>query len=307
MNKLDLVSILDLGAERLRRILETGLSLKAAGPSAGPRPLEGKSIALLFQKPSLRTRVSFDLAVHQMGGHPIYLSPDEVGIGRREPVEDVARVLGRLVDGIVARTFGHDVVEALARYARVPVINGLSDGEHPCQAVADLLTAREKKGGVDGLTIAYVGDGNNVAVSLALASAMCGARMRAASPKGYELPPAAVAAANRAGTETETVVELLDDPREAVSGADVVYTDVWTSMGQEDEAKQRRAVFEPYRVTPELLELSAKDAIFMHPLPAHAGEEVSPGLLDHPKSVVFEQAENRLHGQKAVLMEIYGG
>lgn len=303
MSKRDFISIEGLSPDRLQRILEKGAVLKN---SVSPMLLKGKTIALLFQKPSLRTKVSFDAAVYQMGGHAIYLSPDEVGMGRRESTEDVARVLGRLVDGIVARTFAHHDVEALALHSPVPVINGLSDAEHPCQAVADLLTVREKLGRLKGLTIAYVGDGNNVAVSLAIASLMCGVRVRVASPDGYRMPPWAIDAANQAAVGADACLELLEDPREAVSGADVIYTDVWTSMGQEAETEKRRAIFDDYRVTPEMLDLSAKNGIFLHPMPAHHGEEISAGLLDHPKSAVFDQAENRLHGQKAILMEIYG-
>jgi len=304
MSKRDFISIAGLSPDRLHRILEKGTALK---DSPTPMLLKGKTIALLFQKPSLRTKVSFDAAVYQMGGHAIYLSPDEVGMGQREATEDVARVLGRLVDGIVARTFSHEDIEALALYSPVPVINGLSDAEHPCQAVADLLTVKERLGRLKGLTIAYVGDGNNVAVSLAIASLMCGVRVRAASPDGYGMPPSAIDAANQAAVGADACLELLQDPREAVLGADVIYTDVWTSMGQENETEERRAIFRDYMVTPELLELSATNGIFLHPLPAHHGEEISAGLLDHPKSAVFDQAENRLHGQKAILMEIYGG
>ena len=300
----DLLSIADLDDASLLHLVEVAGRYRAG---LADRPLAGLSVALLFEKPSLRTKVSFDIGVHQLGGHAVYLGKDEVGLNTRELARDVAHVLERWCCAIVARVFDHSTLRDLADAASVPVVNALSDLEHPCQALADLATVQQRFGRLEGVTVAFVGDGNNVARSLAMACAGVGAAFRIASPPAFALERAWVDAVNARYGAKGPRVEEFDDPAQAVAGADVVYTDVWTSMGQEDEAQQRRAVFEPYRVTPELLDLAAGDAIFMHPLPAHTGEEVSPGLLDHPKSVVFEQAENRLHGQKAVLMEIYGG
>ena len=298
--KRDFVSIADLSPKELAALLEKAAALKKRRVS---RALQGKKLAMIFQKPSLRTRVSFEIAMTETGGHALYLSPDEVGMGKREPPEDVARVLSRYVDGIVARTFAHRDIEALARHATVPVVNALSDAEHPCQAMADLLTVRERKGTVQGKVIAFVGDGNNVANSLLLGSAMLGACFRIASPQGYQVRGDVLGRAKA----FSGAVESYDDPAQAVGGADVVYTDVWTSMGQEQEMERRRRAFAPYQVTPQLLALARPDAVFMHPLPAHRGEEVAPGMLEHPASVVFDQAENRLHAQKALLLDLLGG
>lgn len=270
------------------------------------RDLEGKSIALLFQKPSLRTKMSFDIAMNHLGGHAVYLAPEEVGMGKRESTEDVGRVLSRFVDGIVVRTYAHRELLVLAKVASVPVINALSDGEHPCQAIADLATIQQHRGELKGQTIAYVGDGNNVATSLLLGAAMTGARFRIAAPRGYELPASVVQRARMLAQETGATVEESVDPTEVVRGADVVYTDVWTSMGQEREAEKRRAAFAGYQVNEHLVSLARADAIIMHPLPAHAGEEITRSVLEHPRSVVFDQAENRLHAQKALLLELLG-
>ena len=298
----DLVSVADLTADDFWRIIRRAVELKREGRSS---LLEGKTMALVFEKPSLRTRVSFDVAMYQLGGHALYLSDAEVGLGRREPISDAARVLSRYVDVIVARTFAQETVEALAAHATVPVINALSDTEHPCQVVADFLTIYEKKGAVVGLTLAFVGDGNNVASSLLLASALMGVNFRIASPPGYELGEWVVGLGQRLA-QPGGVLTLLADPYAAVQGADVVYTDVWTSMGQEAEAEARRRAFEGFQVTAELLAAAKPDAILMHPLPAHHGEEVAEGLIDCPQSVVFDQAENRLHAQKAILLEVMG-
>jgi ornithine carbamoyltransferase len=268
--------------------------------------LAGKTLALIFEKPSLRTKVSFDVAMHQLGGHSVYLSQVEVGLGSREPIADVARTLSRYVDIIAARTFAHATVESLAKYATVPVINALSDGEHPCQALADIMTIYEKKGELAGLTVAYIGDGNNVANSLFLACASVGTNFRIASPKGYELSKEIVRLGLRSSKRVGAEIALLRDPREAVKGADVVYTDVWTSMGQEAEAAKRRKAFAGHQIDKKLLSLAKRDAIFMHPLPAHHGEEVAPGIIDSKQSLVFDQAENRLHVQKAILAGILG-
>jgi ornithine carbamoyltransferase len=298
----DLLSVADLTSDDIRQLISDAVDMKAAGWLS---TLSGKTLAIMFEKPSLRTRVSFELAMRQLGGQTIYLSPAEVGLGQREAVADVARVLSRYVDAVAARTFSHQALEALASYASVPVINALSDWEHPCQALADLLTIYEKRGELNGLTLAFVGDGNNVARSLMLAASLSGMNFRIASPPGYALDDRVVqlAQSNAAGSE----IVCTADPKLAVEGADIVYTDVWASMGQEAEAEARRQVFAGYQVTDELLSLAGEGAIFMHPLPAHHGEEVAVGVIDSPKSVVFDQAENRLHLQKALLAEILGG
>jgi len=301
----------DLSPQEVTKVIQTALRLKACPElverDSDRRPLlAGKALALLFEKPSLRTRVSFDMAMHHLGGHCLYLSPQEVGLGQREPVKDVARVLSRYVDGIAARTFAHETVEELARWAQVPVINALSDGEHPCQALADLLTVEEKLGGLAGVTLAFIGDGNNVARSLCLGAALTGMRFRIASPAGYELPTALVERAQEYAAASGGSVSCPRQPAEAVAGADIVYTDVWASMGQEREAEERRHAFAGYQVTAELMALASPKALFMHDLPAHRGEEVAEAVIEGPQSVVFDQAENRLHAQKAVLALILG-
>lgn len=296
--KKDILSVSDLNSEEVKGLIEQALAMKRG---ATPRCLVGKTLALLFEKPSLRTRVSFDLAMQQLGGHAIYLSPEEVGLGKREPVADVARVMSRYVDGIAARTFSHQSLVDLARYSTVPVINALSDLEHPCQALADLLTIYEKKGRLSGLALAFIGDGNNVANSLLLGSSLAGMDFRMASPVGYEIRKEVLSRARDLGAHDGTQVQLFGEPQEAARGADVIYTDVWTSMGQELEAKKRRLAFSLYQVDYEILSLAKSDALFMHPLPAHHGEEICEGILESPQSVVFDQAENRLHLQKALL------
>jgi len=243
----------------------------------------------------------------QLGGHAIYLSPAEVGLGKRESISDVARTLSRFVNSIVARTFAHETVELLAKYGSVPVINGLSDREHPCQALGDLLTILEKKGNLKGRHLAYVGDGNNVARSLILATAAVGMDFSIASPPGYELDKPSLRQAKKLASQSGAKIATMAEPRRAVENADVVYTDVWTSMGQEAESDVRRRVFASYKVDAALLSHARKGALFMHPLPAHHGEEIAKGLLDHPQSVVFDQAENRLHIQKAILVRALGG
>jgi ornithine carbamoyltransferase len=245
--------------------------------------------------------------MRQLGGYSLYLSPDEVGLGKRESVRDVAQVLSRYADIIIARTFSHQTLEVLANYASVPVINALSDLEHPCQALADLLTIYEKKETLEGITLAYIGDGNNVAHSLLLATALTGVNFRMASPHGYEVQERILQLAQDYAAESGAEILGTEDPRLAVSNADVVYTDVWTSMGQQNEAEQRRQIFAAYQINEELLSLAKEDAILMHPLPAHHGEEVAENILYSPQSVVFDQAENRMHVQKALLVEILGG
>jgi len=298
----DLLSIGDLAPNDIRGLIDKAVAMKRQGAGT---VLAGKTLALLFEKPSLRTRVSFDVAMHQLGGHSLTLSQAEVGLGSRESIADVARTLSRYVDIIAARTFAHDTVQALAEHATVPVINALSDREHPCQALGDLLTIYEKKSRLEGLTVAFIGDGNNVASSLLLASALAGMNFRIASPRGYAVP-VEVVALGRSLAHSEERIVMTEEPREAVAGADVVYTDVWASMGQEAESEKRRRAFAGYRLDAAILSLAAADAIFMHPLPAHHGEEIAPGLIDAPQSVVFDQAENRLHAQKAILAELLG-
>lgn len=299
--KKDLLSVLDLDRSEAEQLIEQALVMKQGGMRC---LLPWRSVALLFEKPSLRTRVSFDLAVTQLGGHCLYLSPQEVGLGQREPVPDVARVLSRYVDCIVARVFRHDTLEGLAQHSTVSVINALSDFEHPCQALADMLTIRERKGRLEGIRLAYVGDGNNVARSLALLSAMLGVNCVISSPHGFELDGVTVGKAHSLADAHGSRVSLTSDPVEAVTGVDVVYTDTWTSMGQEAEAAVRRDAFSGFQVNTALMSYAKSDAIFMHCLPAHHGEEVTTDVLNGPSSVVFDQAENRLHAQKAVLAQI---
>lgn len=301
MKSKDLLSIADLSREELHQILALASEVKRTDP--GPL-LKGKTLAMVFEKPSLRTRVSFDVAMYQLGGHAVYLSREEVGLGKREPIADAARVLSRYADMIMARVFAHQSVVDLARFASVPVINGLSDMEHPCQIIGDLLTIREKKGRLDGLSVAYIGDGNNVAASLFLGCVMVGAEFRIACPPGYEIPAEIVRKAEGIGPKGKSRPVSLRNSEEAVRGADVVYTDVWTSMGQEAEAEKRRRAFAGYQITADLLSRARPDALLMHPMPVHWGEELAEGLSDCPQSVLFDQAENRLHAQKAVLIEI---
>jgi len=268
--------------------------------------LPWRSVALLFEKPSLRTRVSFEIAVTQLGGHCLYLSPQEVGLGVREPIPDVARVLGRYVDCVVARVFEHTSLETLAEWSGVSVINALSDWEHPCQALADLLTIRENRGATAGVRLAYVGDGNNVARSLCLAASTVGMHFAIATPTGYGLDEGTLETARRLSDSSGTRLLVTEDPAAAVAGADIVYTDTWTSMGQEGEAEVRRKAFGPYQVNDALLGRAKPGAVFMHCLPAHHGEEVTTDVLNGPSSVVFDQAENRLHTIKAVMVATLG-
>jgi ornithine carbamoyltransferase len=300
------VSLGDLDAHELGALLERASALKAQRGARQPH-LRGRTLAQIFEKPSLRTRLSFDVGMTELGGHCIYLSPQEVGLGRRESVADVARVVSRMVDAVVLRTNSHETIEEFARYASIPVINGLSDLSHPCQGLADIMTIVEKKGpDLKGTTIAYVGDGNNVLHSLMLAAALRGARMRAATPAGFEPLPRFRELAERRAKEAGGTLELGDDPVAAVRGADVVYTDVWTSMGQEQEFERRRRAFHGFQVNADLLRHAKPDAIVMHDLPAHRGEEITDDVMDGPQSVVFDQAENRLHAQKAVLCWLLG-
>ena len=297
-NKRDLLSVTDFTPDETLRIIKR--ASKGKKKSVG-QPLEGKSVALLFEKPSLRTRVSFEVGVQQLGGYSLYLGQQEVGMGSREPISDVAKVLSGYVDCIVARVFKHQNLLELARHSTVPVINALSDWEHPCQTMADLLTIYEHKGTLEGLTLAYIGDGNNVARSLCLALPGVGMNFTSASPEGYNLDQASVGQARQRSNGAKSTVRTLINPAEAVADADVVYTDVWASMGQEDEALTRLQKFEGYTVDSALMSKARPGALFMHDMPAHYGEEVAPGMLDHPQSVAFPQAHNRLHAQKSVL------
>lgn len=300
-----LITIADLSSDEIWEIIETATQLKWELQSGQQsRPLAGKTLGMIFEKPSLRTRVSFEIAMLQLGGHALYLSPNEIQLGKRESIPDVARVLSRYVDCIMVRTFAHRNVETLAQYSRVPVINGLSDLSHPCQALGDMLTIYEKKGKLKGLRLAFVGDGNNVAHSLLLASGKLGIHISVASPPGYECNAEIVRKADVAAKASGGSVRLVGSPSEAVAGADVLYTDVWTSMGQEDERERRLAVFAQYQVNANLVAQCSPDVIVMHCLPAHRGEEITDDVIDGPHSVVFDQAENRMHVQKAILLHL---
>ena len=304
MQTKDFLSVSDLSDTDLKLLLANAVELKSMGWTTA---LSDKTLALLFEKPSLRTRVSFEMAMKQLGGQVIYLSPAEVGLGKRESVPDVARVLARYVDVIAARTFSHETLEVLGSYADIPVINALSDREHPCQALADLLTIYENKGDLKGLTLAFIGDGNNVATSLALACALAGMNFNIASPEGYALNSGVLERTQILAENSGAEIEYGHDPRLAVRGADVVYTDTWTSMGQESENIVRIKAFSGFQVDSALMSLADANAIFMHCLPAHRGQEVSDEVIESRASVVFDQAENRLHAQKAVLSQLLGG
>jgi ornithine carbamoyltransferase len=301
----DFLSIDDLTAVELEHLLTLSAKVKAAPDDYAGR-LNGGAVALIFEKPSTRTRVSFEVAVASMGGHPLALSSSELQLGRGETIEDTGRVLSHYVDAIVLRTFGQDRLEALARGASVPVVNSLSDHEHPCQTLADLLTVYEHTGALPGRTVACLGDGNNVTHSLLLGGAKSGMRVRAATPEGYEPDPEVMRRAGEIARETGGAVELTSDPARAASGADVLYTDVWASMGQEEEHDERVRVMSPYRIDAGMVARAAPDAIVMHCLPAHRGEEITDEVIDGPRSVVWDQAENRLHTQKALLMWLLG-
>ena len=299
--KKDLLSIADLTRKEIEQLIEQTWHIKKEGV---PPLLSGRTLALLFEKPSLRTKVSFEIAIYQLGGYGIYLSPEEVGLGKRESSADVARVLSRYVDGIVARTFSQETLAILAGNSSAPVINALSDLEHPCQALSDLFTIYEKKGRLPGLTLAFIGDGNNVANSLLLSACLVGMNFLLASPSGYYVKEEVLNQGKEFAALSGSQIRLTNDPHEAARDADIVYTDVWTSMGQEAEGAKRRLAFSDYQVDNEILSSAKGDALFMHPLPAHRGEEISADLLDNPRSIVFDQAENRLHLQKALLVKL---
>ena len=299
----DFLSLRDFTPEQVRRLLDLASDIKKR-PDAYSAALKGKTLALIFEKPSLRTRVSFDVGIQQLGGFSVYLSPAEINLGKRESIHDVAKNLERMVQGIMIRTFAHEIVEEMAREASVPVINGLTDYSHPCQAMADFLTVLEVKGRVDGVKLAFVGDGNNVAHSLMFAGALLGAHVSVVTPAGYEPKADALAWATAQAGRTGGSCVVTSDPVEGVRGADVIYTDVWASMGQEAEAAARKKIFLPYQVNEAMVAHAKPDYSFMHCLPAHRGEEVSAGVIDSPHAVVFQEAENRLHAQKAIMLDL---
>jgi ornithine carbamoyltransferase len=302
------LSIADFSAAQLWQFLHKAKELKDELRREGSNQplLKGKILGMVFQKPSLRTRVSFEAGMLHLGGHALYLSPNEIGLGGRESVPDVARVLSGYVHGIMARVFAHDHILQLARYSRVPVINGLSDYDHPCQALADVFTIWEHFGRVEGLKLAYVGDGNNVATSLITIMAKLGGHFSCATPPGYALSAQVVAQAQSMAAETHTTITITSNPTEAVAGADIIYTDVWTSMGQEKETQERLKVFPPYQVNSQLLAEAKTEAVVMHCLPAHRGEEITDEVADGPQALLFPQAENRMHAQKGILALLLG-
>lgn len=305
--KKDFIAVADYSPEEIQSILDLAVELKKELKAGGNRPLlKGKVLGMIFQKPSLRTRVSFDMAMRHLGGDALYLSPNEIGLGQRESIPDVARVLAGYVDAIMARVFDHEHVLGLAKWADVPVINGLSDYNHPCQAMADALTIQEKFGTLKGLNVAFIGDGNNVAVSLMHICAKLGANFTIASPEDYDLNPMAVALGEEIAASSGSKITQLRSPHEAVKGAHVIYTDTWTSMGQEAEAKKREQVFPPYQVNAQLVAEAEPDAIVMHCLPAHRGQEITDDVADGPQSVIFQQAHNRMHAQKAIVVRMFG-
>ncbi len=303
MTSHDFLSIRDFSPEEIRHLLALASDMKAT-PAKYSKALEGKALAMIFEKPSLRTRVTFDVGIHQLGGFSVYLSPAEINLGKRESIADVARNLERMVQGIMIRTFGHDIVETMAAHASVPVINGLTDYSHPCQAMADYLTVQEVKGRLSGLKLTFVGDGNNVAHSLMFAGAQLGVNVTVACPPGYEPKPEAVRWASDHAEANGAACTITNDPAEGVRDADVIYTDVWASMGQEAETAARARVFAPYQVNARLFGQAKADAVFMHCLPAHRGEEVTDDVIESPRSVVFQEAENRLHAQKAIMFSL---
>jgi ornithine carbamoyltransferase len=303
MGRHNFLSIKDFSPEEIRYLLDLAREIKTH-PSAHHGALRGKTLAMIFEKPSLRTRVSFDVGIQQFGGFSLYLSNAEINLGKRESLYDVVKNLERMVQAIMIRTYAHEIVEKMAEYANIPIINGLTDYSHPCQAMADYLTIMEVKGDVAGLKVAFIGDGNNVCHSLMFAGAQLGAHVWAATPAGYEPKAEAVEWALQRGWRTGGTCTLTNDPREAARDADVIYTDVWASMGQETEAEERRRIFGPYQVNSELFRHAKFDALFMHCLPAHRGDEVTNDVIDSAHSVVYQQAENRLHAQKAILLEL---
>ena len=301
----DFLAIADYSPADLQAILDSAIALKREWQEGGNPPLlKNKVLAMIFQKPSLRTRVSFDMAMRHLGGDALYLSPAEIGLGKRESIADVARVVSGYVDAVMARVFDHQHVLELAKWAEIPVINGLSDYNHPCQAAADALTIQENFGSLNGLEVTFIGDGNNVAVSLLHICAKLGANFTLATPEGYEMDPDAFSLGEKFAQISGCSITQLTDPVEGVKNAQVIYTDTWVSMGQDEEAARRKAAFPPYQVNSELLAEADPEAIVMHCLPAHRGEEITDEVADGPQSRLFPQAHNRLHAQKAILVKL---
>lgn len=298
----DFLALADYSPDEILELLVVAKDLKEKQKKGIPHEiLKGKTLGMIFQKSSTRTRISFEVAMHQLGGHPLFLSGRDLQLGRGETIADTARVLSRYLDGIMIRTFSHEEVRELAKHADIPVINGLTDLLHPCQVLADLLTIQEHKGELKGLKLAYIGDGNNMAHSLMLGGAKVGMDVYIACPKGYEPDPEILELAQKISVTTGATVKVTNDPTEAANNADVIYTDVWASMGQEEEQAERVKIFASFQVNENLVKLAKSDYLFMHCLPAHRGEEVTEEVLEGPNSVIFDEAENRLHAQKAVL------
>lgn len=298
----DFLGLIDYSPEEIRYLLDLAIELKRKQKSGEVyQPLKGKTLGMIFEKSSTRTRVSFEVGMFQLGGHALFLSRNDIQMGRGETIRDTAQVMSRYLDGLIIRTFGHRNVVELARGATIPVINALSDQSHPCQALADYQTVLEHKGKLAGLKIAYIGDGNNVLHSLMMGASKLGMHFTSASPEGYDPEPQTVQLAKDVASETGARVDILRDAREAVEGADVIYTDVWASMGFEEEQKEREKAFKNYQVNEKLVMHAKSDYLFMHCLPAHRGEEVSEGVIDGKNSVIFDEAENRLHAQKAIM------
>ncbi|WP_160032762.1 ornithine carbamoyltransferase [Paenibacillus sp. An7] len=303
----DFIEFTDYTKEEIEYLLDLAIDIKKKQKNGEVyQPLKGKTIGLIFEKSSTRTRVSFEVGMFQLGGHALFLSKNDIQLGRGETISDTAQVLSRYLDGIMIRTFAHSNITELAKYADIPVINGLSDDAHPCQVLADFQTVLEHKGKLKGLKMAYVGDGNNMAHSLMLGATKLGVHVSVASPKGYEPSAAIVDQAKSIATETGAEVVVTHSAQEAVQNADIIYTDVWASMGFEEEQKEREAAFADYQVNEELVKGAKPDYIFLHCLPAHRGEEVSEGVIDGPNSAIFDQAENRLHAQKALMAALMG-
>jgi ornithine carbamoyltransferase len=304
--KRDLISIADLEGE-LEDVIDLAIKMKAQTRMGKcPRHFEGKCLAMIFEKPSLRTRVSFEVGARQLGGYALYLSPSEIQVGKRESVHDVAKVLSRFADVIMYRAFEWKVMKELAKHADVPVINGLDNLEHPCQIAADLMTVKERRGKLKGLKLAWIGDGNNVCNSLLLATAMVGMDMRVATPKGYEPNAGVLREAKRLAKKNKTTITLANDPKAAARGADVLVTDTWVSMGDEAEKAKREAIFRDFQINRKLLALADKRCVVLHCLPAHRGQEITDEVMDGPNSAVFDEAENRLHAQKAIIVRLLG-
>lgn len=301
----DMIELDEYSTEEIQFLLDSAIEIKRKQKNGEVyQPLKGKTIGLIFEKSSTRTRVSFEAGMFQLGGHALFLSKNDIQLGRGEPISDTAQVMSRYLDGLMIRTFGHDNVVNLAKYASIPVINGLSDMAHPCQVLADLQTVLEHKGKLKGLKMAFIGDGNNMAHSLLIGGAKMGMHVAVASPKGYEADASIVKLSEEIAAQTGGKITITQDPLEAAKDADVIYTDVWASMGFEEEQAQREAAFADYQVNEELVKAAKPDYLFLHCLPAHRGEEVSEGVIDGANSVIFDQAENRLHAQKALMVAL---